>query len=135
MSRGLYAIGPASLVVGVAAALAGCGSAGSAAGDAATAFYQAVKTGETSKACDLLAPETRRELEQTEKAACEDALTRVELPTVDQAVGAERFGLHAQVRFDNDTAFLAEYDNGWKVVAAGCTDRDPLPYDCVIEGG
>jgi hypothetical protein len=128
-------MGSTSLVVGVTALLAGCGSAGSAARDAAAGFYRAVETGETSTACDLLAPETRRELEQTEKAACEDALGRLNVPTVDETVETERFGHHAQVRFDADTAFLAEYDDGWKVVAAGCSQRDPLPYDCVIEGG
>jgi hypothetical protein len=80
-----------------------------------------------------LAPETRRELEQAERSPCEEALAGIDLPALHETVVTERFGHHAQVRFDADTAFLAEYDDGWKVIAAGCTARDPLPYDCVIE--
>jgi hypothetical protein len=34
-----------------------------------------------------------------------------------------------------DTVFLAEFPDGWKVVAAACTPRDRLPYDCQVEGG
>ena len=115
--------------------LVGCGSSGSAAQSAAADFYQAVEGGQSAVACGLLAPETRRELEQAENATCEAALSRMELPAAGATDRTERFGQHAVVRFARDTVFLAEYDDGWKVVAAGCTPRDGLPYDCDVEGG
>ena len=115
--------------------LVACGSAGSDAQAAAADFYQAVEGGDSAVACSLLAPGTRRQLEQSVHAGCEVALPRVELPAAGAIDRSERFGLHAVVRFDSDTVFLAEYDGGWKVVAAGCTPRDGLPYDCDVEGG
>lgn len=97
-------------------------------------FYRAAAAGDSADACALLAPETRRELIQSEQAPCEEALASVDLPAVGGSIEAQRFGHQAQVRFDTDTAFLAEYDDGWRVVAAGCTARDPLPYDCDLAG-
>ena len=41
----------------------------------------------------------------------------------------------AIVRWGAETMFLARFDNGWLVTAAGCTPRGKdLPYDCSIEG-
>jgi hypothetical protein len=133
-SRRLFVIRSVSSACAVMGMVAGCGSSGSAAPEVATGFYDAIDAGDTSQACDLLAPQTRRELEQSEHTTCQRALARAELPVVDETVGSSRFGHHAQVRFDNDTVFLAEYDSGWKVIAAGCTARGTLPYDCVIKG-
>ena len=131
--------GRSTLTLGFASAgiafLVGCGSAGTDAEDAAARFYRAVETNEVAAACDLLAPESRREVEQAEHAPCEQALPKVGLPRVDGPVESERFGRQAQVRFGNDTVFLAEYDEGWKVMAAGCTPRGSLPYDCLVAGG
>ncbi|HYJ66639.1 MAG TPA: hypothetical protein VEX15_03140 [Nocardioidaceae bacterium] len=118
----------------VASLLTGCGSAGAAPQSVASEFYQAVADEQASAACDLLAPQTRSELEQSAHAPCAEALIRQDLPTVGAPMATERFGNQAQVRFDGETAFLAEFDDGWKIVAAGCTPRDPLPYDCVLEG-
>lgn len=132
-ARFAVSVGLTALGSGV---LFGCGSAGSAAQEAAVGFYRATAAGEGTTACDLLAPGTRRELEQAEGAPCEEALASVGLPdVVDEPIATERFGTQAQVRFDADTVFLAEFDNGWKVVAAGCSPRDPLPYDCLVKGG
>jgi hypothetical protein len=34
---------------------------------------------------------------------------------------------------DAGSVFLAEFDNGWRVTAAGCTSRgESLPYQCVV---
>jgi hypothetical protein len=121
-------------VLGGLCSVAGCGSAGSAAQAAAVEFYRAAAVGDRAAACALLAPQTRRELTQSERAPCEEALASVGLPAVGEAIDTQRFGHQAQVRFDADTAFLAEYDDGWRVVAAGCVRRDPLPYDCDLAG-
>jgi hypothetical protein len=123
------------LVSAAMVVLAGCASAGADAEDAAARFYQAIEAGEGSTACTLLTPPTRSELEQAEHAPCEEALAKVGLPRVDRPIASERFGQQAQVRFGTDTVFLAEYDEGWKVLAAGCTRRDSLPYDCLVSGG
>jgi hypothetical protein len=111
----------------------GCGSPGSGAERAAADFYRAVESGASSTACELLAPETRRQLEQDEHASCETALSMVRLPVAGAPVRVDRYGQHALVRFDTDAVFMTEYDDGWRVVAAGCTARDALPYDCVIK--
>lgn len=114
--------------------LVGCGASGSTAEDVASRFYAAVESGQSSTACDLLAPETRHKLEQSAGQPCAEALLSEDIPTPGESVETQRFGNQAQIQFDHDTAFLAEFDDGWRLVAAGCTPREPLPYDCVIAG-
>ena len=133
-SRRSTATGWLALTLIVASPLAGCGSAGAAPEAAAAEFYRALESRQASVACDLLAPQTRGELEQTANVPCAEALLRQDVPSVGAPLATERFGNQAQVRFGADTAFLAEFDDGWKVVAAGCAPREPLPYDCVLKG-
>ena len=125
---------PVGVIVTCALLLVGCGASGSAAEDVASRFYAAVETGEGSTACDLLAPETRHKLEQSAGQPCAEALLSEDIPTPGKSVETQRFGNQAQIRFDHDTAFLAEFDDGWRLVAVGCTPRESLPYDCVIAG-
>jgi hypothetical protein len=40
----------------------------------------------------------------------------------------------AQVRFRQDTVFMAQFRDGWKVMAADCAPRPDKPYDCQIQG-
>lgn len=87
-----------------------------------------------SVACELLAPQTRLELEQTEGKPCPAAVLGVAVPSAGRAEASHVFGTQAQVRFERDTVFLARFPRGWKVVAAVCTPRPPLPYDCQIKG-
>lgn len=114
--------------------LSGCGASGSAPQDVAVRFYEAVEAGQGATACGLLAPESRREIEQSTRAPCADALLSEDIPAPGRVVETERFGNQAQVRFDHDTVFVAEFDDGWRLVAAGCTPREPQPYDCTISG-
>jgi hypothetical protein len=55
------------------------------------------------------------------------------------AEGVRRVDVHgrqARVRLAGDTLFLARFDAGWKVVAAGCEPQpDEQPYDCMVKGG
>ncbi|GHE27624.1 DUF6766 family protein [Streptomyces hydrogenans] len=37
------------------------------------------------------------------------------------------------VRLRGDALFLSQFDAGWKVVAAGCTPRPDMPFDCKPE--
>ena len=45
------------------------------------------------------------------------------------------YGRDAMVRWGGSTLFLARFDDGWRVTAAGCAPRgEDLPYDCAVEG-
>lgn len=100
----------------------------------ASSFYQAVASGDAATACDLLAPATKSELEQSEQKPCEDAVLGAGIPDAGQPDRTRVFGTMAQVELTGDTAFLAEFQGGWKVMAVGCTARPELPYDCEVSG-
>ncbi|MFW5471202.1 hypothetical protein ACOCJ4_14280 [Knoellia sp. CPCC 206435] len=127
------------LAVSLALVLGGCAARGSvedtAAGDAATAFLAAASSAPEG-ACDLLAPATLEELRSVGDD-CAGALGEVAPeggpsgtePTV------EVYGRDAMVRWGATTLFLARFDEGWLVTAAGCEPRGKdLPYDCSVEG-
>ena len=116
-------------------AAAGCGSSTDAVDQVALRFYDAVARGRGAEACALLAPETLRTLEQSAGQPCSRAVLAEEIPRASELIQTRRFGNQAQVRLDQDVAFLAEFAAGWRVVAVGCTARKPLPYDCEITGG
>ncbi|MFF0437436.1 hypothetical protein ACFYU9_35090 [Streptomyces sp. NPDC004327] len=116
---------------------AGCGAPAArqdAAAAAGAAFEAAVASRDHARACDLLAPQTRQQLEQDEHKACPNALASQELPTTRGVQKAEAYGRQAIVRMGGDTLFLSLFTAGWKVVAAGCTPRSDQPYDCTIKG-
>lgn len=116
-------------------ACAGCGSdVSTAVSGAAGRFYAAVASGNGVAACALLAPSTVHEVQQSEQAPCGTAIMKEDIPAAGQVVGQKRYGDQAQVRLRRDTAFLARFPDGWKVVAAACTPRGELPYDCKVKG-
>ena len=90
-----------------------------------------------SAACDLLAPETLSRLEEEAGAGCVEALPAAGVSDPGRRLQVTVAGHAAQARFAQDTVFLALFDDGWKVVAAGCehVSGDPAdPYDCDVEG-
>ncbi|KQX51097.1 hypothetical protein ASE09_13570 [Streptomyces sp. Root66D1] len=118
-------------------AVAGCGAPAArqdAAAAAGSAFEAAVRAGDHVRACELLAPQTRRQLEQNEQKACASAFTSQELPTARGIRNVEVYGRQAMVRMAGDTLFLSLFTAGWKVVAAGCVPRPDQPYDCLLKG-
>lgn len=123
----------AAAVVLVAATACGT-SSDSAAADAAVEFYGAIAAGDGAGACALLAPQTRAELIQSAQAPCAVAVLEEDIPTVDEPRRIRRFGNQALVGFAADTAFLAQFRTGWKVVAVACEPRPPAPYDCLVKG-
>jgi hypothetical protein len=126
------------LAVALIALLAGCGSVaerGDAASAAAVGFLEAVAARDGTAACDTLAPDTVEELEDSADLPCAQAILDEDLPAPGTVLGADLFGQWAQVRLDGDTLFLAVFPDGWRVVAAGCTSRDPRPYQCELDGG
>jgi hypothetical protein len=130
-----------SLVLPLAAALlvSGCAARGSAedgaVADAATRFLATAGT-TPDAACDLLAPATRETL-SADGQACADALADAdpgsEVDSTEPRIDV--YGRDAMVRWGAQTLFLARFDDGWLVTAAGCEPRgEDLPYDCTVEG-
>jgi hypothetical protein len=102
------------------------------AGQAAQRFTTAISSGDLAAACVMLAPLTRDDL-LNDAADCAEALGSEQLPA--SPVGeVSIWGDRAQVRTDTDVLFLAEFEDGWRVVAAGCQPRGELPYRCRVNG-
>jgi hypothetical protein len=113
----------------------GCGSMGSAenanASHAALAFDGSLDTPE--QACAMLAPGTLTELEDT-SGPCDRSLPHEHLPVGTRVADVDVYGKDAMVRLDRDVVFLARFDSGWKVTAAGCTPVQGRPFDCTLKG-
>ncbi|TCC44866.1 hypothetical protein E0H73_45100 [Kribbella pittospori] len=98
-------------------------------------FYRAIEAGDGSAACNLLAPQTVQEVEQSERAPCRSVILGEDIPTAGEVTELQQYGTQAQVQLRGDTAFLAEFDDGWRIIAAACTARGDRPYDCKLTGG
>ncbi|WP_307787456.1 hypothetical protein [Streptomyces musisoli] len=127
-------------MAGFILAVGGCGAPGPRQADALSAarnFQTALRESGFGRACALLAPETRQEV-ASDADDCAKGLAQEHLPfasgdTADAV--AEVYGRQAMVRLSGDTLFLSQFAAGWKVVAAGCTPRPDLPFDCKVKGG
>lgn len=121
----------------VVSLLTGCGAPAvrvDGARDTVRVFEGALAARDYSAACDVLAPETRAQLQQDEEQACAQALASQELP-VSAAVGTpEVYGRQALVRTGGETLFLSQFRSGWRVVAAGCSAQAGKPYECRVKG-
>ncbi len=120
----------------VVLALAGCGPSAreDSAESAAERFAGTLREDDGGAACGMLAPETRRELEESSGTACAEAIVEEDLPQLGAPGEVEVYGHHAEVRGDGDTLFLTDHSGQWLVVAAGCVPRADLPYDCAVKG-
>ena len=130
----------ASVLVTALATLlvAGCGAdvERRQAGAAADTFTADVTT-DPQAACALLAPRTEQALEEGGES-CAAALAGDDLPTPGRHTSVAVAGHSAQVRYATETVFLALFDDGWRVTAAGCTRTSPdpaVPYDCTVQAG
>jgi hypothetical protein len=115
---------------------AACGPSGS--NDprgAAEAFEHAIEADDGAGACALLAPRTRSEVEQSAGKPCAEAILEEDLPEAGAPTGSSAYGTMGQVRFADDTLFMAEFESGWRVTAAGCAPKPPAAYECAIQGG
>ncbi|MGW5638554.1 hypothetical protein [Streptomyces sp. NPDC003832] len=125
-------------VAASAALLVGCGASAArldGARGAATEFEEALARTDYVGACALLAPQTRQELEDDAAATCARALAREELPPAGAVRGTQVYGRQALLRMTGDTLFLSQFDDGWKIVAAGCAPEAGMPYRCSLKGG
>jgi hypothetical protein len=116
------------------ACLTGCAASASPAETVATRFTVAVSGSQWSRACHLLTPRTRSELEKSAGSTCSKALAEEKLPHAGAVRSSARFGTMAQVRFRGDTVFVARFGEAWRVSAAGCRRVSGHPYDCTLEG-
>ena len=132
LHAGASGIGLLALGLGLSA----CGGSQDAAvTEVAHEFSAAVSDGDGATACNLLAPSTRTELEQSTGKACDRALLE-ELGGTPVAAGdLHVYGLMAEVADDRGAVFLTRMPDGWHVLAAGCSPRPDAPYDCAVEGG
>jgi hypothetical protein len=125
------------LALSVLLALSGCAGQGNAEADnvkaTADQFVGSLPTA-TATACGLLAPETRRALEESE-GSCVDALPEFTEAATGAVRSLEVYGKDAVVYLSTDTLFLARFTQGWRVTAAGCTRQLERPYDCKVRGG
>jgi hypothetical protein len=123
-----------SLVV-VLLVAAGCAPMGSAENSNAsrTALDFERSLSNPVHACVLLAPGTLAELEQS-FGRCDKALSDQHLPVGTQVADVDVYGKDAIVQLDKDVVFLARFDDGWRVTAAGCTPRQDRPFTCTIKG-
>lgn len=120
-------------------ATAGCGQIEEQA-DAVAAVVRrlgaAVRAGDGAAACELLAPDTRSELEQSAGQTCAQAVGQQGLPGSGTVTTVDVYGQWARAVTSDDTLFLGAFGDGWRVVAAGCTSRgEDRPYDCTLQRG
>ena len=102
---------------------------------AAEEFEHALESDDGAAACNLLAPRTRSEVEQSAGKPCAKAILEEDLPEAGAPTGSSAYGTMGQVRFTDDTLFMAEFESGWRVTAAGCAPKPHAAYECAVQGG
>jgi hypothetical protein len=118
--------------LGVVLVMAGCANETGEhdASSAAARFLSATGGGDTRAACALLAPAVRDDLAASEGESCEDALPADRLRGA--VTGVEVWSDRARVSTEGGTVFLTEFDDGWRITAAGCRPNGDAPYRCVV---
>ncbi|SDI40178.1 hypothetical protein SAMN05192558_115145 [Actinokineospora alba] len=91
----------------------------------ARAFQGALAENRPQEACALFAPRVLQDEE------CAAVLEKLKPATIEET---EVWGDGAIVRAGADTMFLAEFNQGWLITAAGCVRRGEIPYDCAAGG-
>jgi hypothetical protein len=132
-----WPVATAASAVLVAVAAAGCSGPGTKeAADTAVSFEQLVVAA-PDQACQLLSGHTRERVEKEAKASCAEALPQQDLPAASTVQSVDVYGHDAMVLLDGDVVFLARFDEGWKVTAAGCNpgSQPDEPFDCDVSGG
>ncbi|MFF4173330.1 hypothetical protein [Streptomyces sp. NPDC001744] len=129
------------VLVAVAAAVLLLGACGASparrdgASRAALSFEESLASGAYGTACGLLAPDSREQLEEDGSRSCERALAERKLPRGRTVRSVDVYGRQALLRMDGETLFLSQFDDGWRVTAAGCVpEKDDSPHHCALKG-
>ncbi|MFC8270646.1 hypothetical protein ACFUIZ_33780 [Streptomyces cinereoruber] len=126
----------ATVLLGLASAgCAGGGERAAGAPAAAIGFERALERDDPKAVCVTLAPGTRDELEESERAPCHVGIDAEELSPGGPVRTVDVYGNQARVVLESDTLFLSRFPDGWKVVAAGCEPEPGSPYRCTVKGG
>jgi hypothetical protein len=128
------------LLFGALGATAGCAAPGAEdAADVAVRFAAAAGT-DPESACTLLAPRTLEAMAADGGGACANALedvgAAIEAPE-GRPTQVDVAGHSARVLVAGQAVFLARFDQGWRITAAGCDRRQldlRVPYECSIQG-
>jgi len=128
------AVGAVVLLAGLAACSAGGRGTPTGPLNAVETFEGALKHGDAATACGLLAPPTRKELEQSQSAHCAKALPDQNIPAATTGADVEVYGDEAIARVPGDVLFLTNVGGTWMVSAAGCKPQPDEPYDCEVKG-
>ena len=112
--------------------LSGCGDLSS--DDVARAARAFAAAGDDPAArCSLLTENTRSALVENEGASCEDALPNLPVGSGD-LLSVEVWGTEGQAKLSDDTLFLTNTSDGWRVTAAACRSQgSEQPYQCRVE--
>ena len=125
------------LVAAAILLLAGCSGQGNAEvrnAEAAALSFNHSAGGAAAAACALLAPQTLQELED-DQGPCASSLPEQLKPSAGAVTSAAVYGKDAIVHLSSDTVFLARFQAGWRVTAAGCSrPQVGRPYDCTVKG-
>lgn len=99
-------------------------------------FQVAIGRDDGRAACGELSATAKSTLERQEKAPCEEAILRLDLPRGATAAKSRVYLRSGSVDLvGGGVTFLNEGPAGWKISAAGCTRGEPgRPYDCELEG-
>lgn len=138
----LSCVGACLICLPLALALGGCGSPEAASAASTAARFVDLASEDPGAACGMLAPRTREKAAEEGDGDCAEGLRSAELPSASSAssgsdVPPEVAGHTALVTTGGQAVFLTLFDDGWKVLAAGCTrvtEDEAVPYDCAIEG-
>lgn len=126
------------ILVAVVLPLAACGAPSGDVQDAraaATGFLEAYSSGDGTRACELIAPETRLQVEKQEQKPCAEAVLSADLPELGPVQRTQVFSGEGVVVTDEQTVFVSRFEpEGWRVTAAGCTPRGEKPHDCEVQG-
>lgn len=132
-------VGACVICLPLALALGGCGSPEAASAVSTASRFVDLAADDPGAACGMLAPRTREQAADEGDGDCAEGLRSVGLSSASSGsdVPPEVAGHTAFVTTGGQTVFLTLFDDGWKVLAAGCTrasEDEAVPYDCALEG-
>ena len=132
-------VGASLICLPLAFSLGGCGSPEAASATSTASRFVDLASEDPGAACAMLAPRTRDKAAEDGDGDCAEGLRSAELSPASSGsdVAPEVAGHTAVVTTGGQTLFLTLFDDGWKVLAAGCTRvsaDEAVPYDCALEG-